>query len=98
MTGTPDPIQGLEAWYGTQCDGEWEHSYGITIDTLDNPGWSVRIDLADTSLAERAFDRAEIHRSEHDWLVCWRQGLQFNAACGPSNLREALSLFLQWAG
>jgi hypothetical protein len=28
----------LEAWYASRCDGEWEHGYGISIETLDNPG------------------------------------------------------------
>ena len=38
----------LEQWYLQQCDGEWEHSFGVTIGTLDNPGWTVRINLQGT--------------------------------------------------
>ncbi|MEH0820740.1 Imm53 family immunity protein [Micromonospora sp. CPCC 205714] len=41
----------LQAWYATQCDGEWEHEFGIQIETVDNPGWSVSIDLGDTALS-----------------------------------------------
>ena len=40
----------LEAWYLRQCNGDWEHLYGVTIETLDNPGWSVTIDLTGTKL------------------------------------------------
>ena len=40
----------LQRWYVAQCDSEWEHSYGVSIDTLDNSGWTLRIDLAGTSL------------------------------------------------
>lgn len=30
----------LQKWYKSQCDGDWEHEYGIKIETVDNPGWS----------------------------------------------------------
>ena len=40
----------LEAWYMRQCNDDWEHQYGVKIDTLDNPGWSVTVDLIDTNL------------------------------------------------
>src|SRR4030095_11402014 len=45
----------LERWYRARCNGDWEHSFGITICTLDNPGWSVSIQLTDTVLAQAAF-------------------------------------------
>ncbi|UCH44768.1 MAG: hypothetical protein JSV11_10785 [Nitrospiraceae bacterium] len=35
----------LNRWYINQCNGDWEHQYGIVIETLDNPGWRVKIDL-----------------------------------------------------
>ena len=41
-------LEWLEQWYEKTCDGDWEHIYGISIDTLDNPGWRVRIDLRET--------------------------------------------------
>ena len=40
-----DELQLLQEWYVAQCDGDWEHSYGVKIDTLDNPGWSLKVDL-----------------------------------------------------
>ncbi len=57
----PDPldsmtdIERLQAWYLAQCDGEWEHGFGPTISTLDNPGWSVKVDLKGTELFEKPF-------------------------------------------
>ncbi|WP_327048834.1 immunity 53 family protein [Microbispora sp. NBC_01189] len=30
MTG--DPFGFLQRWYAAQCDGEWEHAYGVKID------------------------------------------------------------------
>ncbi|MFJ5673999.1 Imm53 family immunity protein [Streptomyces sp. NPDC093097] len=41
-----DPLSSLTAWYTCQCDGDWEHEYGIRIETLGNPGWSVEIERA----------------------------------------------------
>ncbi|MEU4549059.1 Imm53 family immunity protein [Nonomuraea dietziae] len=45
------PLTSLQSWYASCCDDDWEHSYGVTIGTLDNPGWCMKIDLVDTSLA-----------------------------------------------
>jgi hypothetical protein len=87
----------LQAWYASQCNGEWEHEYGLEINTLDNPGWSVTIDLAGTSLANRPYEGQSIHRSEHEWVMTSVEGQQFRAACGPLNLGEALYMFRRWA-
>ena len=43
-------IKEIEDWYRAQCDDEWEHQFGMKIDPLDNPGWSVEIDLKGTNL------------------------------------------------
>lgn len=45
-----DNIRKLQRWYNKQCNGSWEHQYGVSIDTLDNPGWTVVIDLVGTDL------------------------------------------------
>jgi hypothetical protein len=90
-------IAALQRWYGEQCDGEWEHAYGIKIETLDNPGWQMTISLTGTALSGRRFDRIETHRSDTDWLVCWVAEDRFEAAAGASNLDEAVTVFLGWA-
>ena len=28
-----DPLKRLQDWYISQCDGDWEHTYGISIAT-----------------------------------------------------------------
>ena len=34
----PQSMMGfLQSWYQSQCDGDWEHEFGIRIETLDNP-------------------------------------------------------------
>lgn len=87
----------LQAWYMSNCDGDWEHGYGVTIETLDNPGWMVRLELAGTPLAARTFDRFEYQRDEHDWLQMWLEDGALRVACGPLNLSEGLFRFREWA-
>ena len=47
----------IQEWFFSQCNDVWEHSYGIKIDTLDNPGWSVLVDLHGTELENNVADR-----------------------------------------
>lgn len=91
------PLARFEAWFASQCDGDWEHGAGIAISTLDNPGWSVNIDLQGTSLEGRPFTSVEIERSENDWFHAASTGSAFTIACGPNNLEESLALFCDWA-
>ncbi len=48
-------IHRLQEWYKAQCDGDWEHQNGVRIETLDNPGWKVTINLDKTALAQKEF-------------------------------------------
>lgn len=29
----------LDDFYRLRCDGEWEHFYGFSMESCDNPGW-----------------------------------------------------------
>ncbi|MCX5214423.1 immunity 53 family protein [Kitasatospora sp. NBC_00240] len=80
-----------------QCDEDWEHEWGVTIDTLDKPGWSVRVDLEETDLEGREFPRQDIKRGKDDWVMARTADLAFHAACGSGNLTVALTLFRSWA-
>lgn len=86
----------LEQWYRAQCDGDWEHEWGVRIATLDNPGWTVAIDLEETTLSGRTYDGTDIRRSESDWVMATVSGDVFQASCGPLNLGEVLRLFRDW--
>lgn len=93
----PGPLVWLQAWYAAQCDDDWEHAYGVRIETLDNPGWQLRIDLTGTPLAGVPYERSEVARGEHDWVFTWVTNDAFEAACGPLNLGEAIHTFRLWA-
>ena len=93
----------LQEWYHSQCNDDWEHSYGITIGNIDNPGWTVKIDLRDTELEhvdfpEFSYGVAEQAESSGDnWLLCRRVGNEFDGCGGPHKLTEILDTFLKWA-
>ena len=58
----------LQRWFAAQCDGQWEHGFGITIETLDNPGWSVRICVEGTRLEFAQFEpvKTDVQRNRLD--------------------------------
>jgi hypothetical protein len=86
-------IHWLEEWYYSNCDNDWEHTYGISIGTLDNPGWTVEIDLKGTPLENLDFDAVDIERTMNNWIVCSVANNQFVAQGGPQNLSEILDIF-----
>jgi Immunity protein 53 len=89
-------IEWLQQWYLGNCNKDWEHTYGIKINTLDNPGWHVVIDLDETSIEKFIFQEVEIDRTENDWIRCMLRGKTFDMACGPLNLLEVLNIFHDW--
>ncbi|MHB8968794.1 MAG: immunity 53 family protein [Thermoleophilia bacterium] len=90
-------IERLGKWFQSQCNGDWEHSSGIKIETLDNPGWWFAVELEGTKLYARPFDSLELERTEMDWIHCRIKDGKFNAVGGPENLREMINIFLEWA-
>lgn len=93
-------LRRLSEWYAAQCNGDWEHAYGVKIETLDNPGWLVTIDLTGTPLASRSFGATSDGDPESSgpWVDCRKTGSTFTAACSAGDLERVLEGFLDWAG
>lgn len=92
-----DSLIWLQKWYLKECNGDWEHNYGIRIETLDNPGWSVKINLIDTDLEDESFNKVAIERHENDWIFCkTNEESEFLGYGGPENLGEILDVFKAW--
>ncbi|MFP2927066.1 immunity 53 family protein [Pyxidicoccus sp. 3LG] len=92
-----DALERLQAWYSRQCNGEWEDFNGVIIDTLDNPGWRVTVNLKNTSLEAVPLDSVKVENSREDWWVCQREGTDFRGYGDPAKLRTILEYFLSWA-
>jgi hypothetical protein len=86
----------LSKWYHAQCNGEWEHGAGISIDTLDNPGWIVKINLRETNSEFKAFSEIIANNGDSDWLRCSVKDRKFVGAGDPSKLALILDHFLKY--
>jgi hypothetical protein len=88
----------LMSWYEAQCDGEWEHRYGVQIESLDNPGWLLKIDLHGTVLEGRGFPTTEYGSpGVSPWWSCQVIDNQWQAGCGPRDLATVIGMFRTWA-
>ena len=87
----------LQDWYQSQCDEDWEHTYGIEIRTLDNPGWLVLIDLDGTELENVSLESFKEEISDSDWVHCLKKGNKFQGAGDPQKLTRIIDFFKDWA-
>ena len=91
-----DLLKWIQNWYVQQCNGDWEHGSGITIETLDNPGWAIKVNLRETSLQGRTFERVNVENGDLGWWHCWLENDTFHGACGPRNLETVIAIFKEW--
>src|SRR5436190_23862702 len=97
-----DELTWLEKWFLSNCNGDWEHADGVRIETLDNPGWTLRINISGTKLEKESFKEIELERDKNNWLKCWVEkdsvtgSILFRGVGGPLNLNEILKTFRIW--
>lgn len=90
-------IAKLCEWYKRRSINDWHEDFGIKIYTLDNPGWSLKVDIVKTGLEEKMFSEIKIDRSESDWIYIRKNDKLFEAFGGPENLDEMIGIFLGWS-
>ena len=93
----------LQDWYSRQCDGDWEHSLGVVIESCDNPGWWVKVNLKGTKLQQCSFteiaenvDEARFAQGPQ-WLSCRVDENIWHGAGDENKLGRIFDLFLSWA-
>ena len=87
-------LKRIQNWYQINCNGDWEHRYGYKIETLDNPGWSIKIDLQETALHKLDFNRNFQNPSnENDWFSIKCENSVLEIFCGPENLEQVFAIF-----
>lgn len=87
-------IERLMKWYQSHCDGDWEHDQRVRIGTLDNPGWTLDVNVAGTEASGRTIALTRIERDERNWVHYEVARDAFIGQGGASNLAELLELFL----
>lgn len=83
----------LQNWYLTNCDGDWEHGHGISINTIDNPGWTIKINLSDTCLQDLQYDK-QFDNGTFDWLFIKVTDRVLEASGDANKFSVILTIFL----
>lgn len=85
-------INWLEAWAEAQLDGDWEHEHGVQIAMLDNPGWSLTIDLInyESSLIDIPYI---LEKRDTQWMGCKISNSYLSIFSDIRNLSTILVLF-----
>lgn len=89
----------LIEWYRANCNDDWEHRYGIKLETLDNPGWLLIVDLVGTSLQGKSMPTLNegCDPAGNPMTASWIHGTaannQFRAACDPDQIARLFQLF-----
>lgn len=87
-------IDWLQNWFDAQCDGNWEHEYGIRIETIDNPGWNIEIDLPPQishSIASQEWQLFEL--SDNNWIGYKINNNIFSASGDQKKLNLMILIF-----
>ncbi len=88
-------INWLQNWYLNQCDSDWEHDYGIRIETLDNPGWNIKIDLEETNVLLNKKEWQLFELANDNWVGYKIENNIYNASGDPEKLELLILIFKQ---
>jgi len=91
-----EALRQLQDWYRDRCDGDWEQAYGLTIETIDQPGWRVEIDVEETPAERLELAPVRERRGPDDWFEIRLENNVFHATGGPGNLADIVARFLAW--
>ena len=87
-----ESIEWLNNWYRSNCNEEWEQSYGVKIETISNPGWEFSVDLTDTPYEGKTLTEKQLI-SNTDWYTITCNGITFDAIGDTTKLGVLISLF-----
>ncbi|WP_205750881.1 immunity 53 family protein [Deinococcus sp. Arct2-2] len=90
---TIEDTEYLANWFADNCDGDWEHQQGIKIQTTDNPGWHIQVDLYDTDLENISFPFYTVGDIDTDGFGVRCEDFKFNAFGGANSLTQLIALF-----
>ena len=82
----------MQQWYQSKYNGTWEHGHGLTIATLDNPGWEVHLSGENN---RKAMEIAA-ENSVEDWMCIKADKTEFHGYGGADNLHTILEYAVLW--
>ncbi len=88
-------LERIQSWFSSHCNGSWEHDFGIKIETIDNPGWAVEIDLPPINGVEKPLEHLTDRTASH-WVRCTVSNGKIDGFCGPESLDELLEIIMEW--
>jgi hypothetical protein len=83
----------LQTWFESHCDSNWEHGLGIKIETIDNPGWSIQIDLDGTDVLLEEQNWTLLEQSDTSWIGYKVENNIFFASGDPQKLELLILIF-----
>ena len=89
-------LEWLEKWYKSQCNNEWEHNFGIKIETIDNPGWTLSIDLEDTEHNLNMVNWSQFGDFDKRWVGFKIEKNVYYASSDPENLNTLIYIFKEF--
>jgi hypothetical protein len=95
-------FRGIIEWYQSHCDNSWEHHYGVRLETLDNPGWQLTVDLIHTNLQGQTMTEIREGITSLDWpdsprwIHCCVKENKFQGACDPTQVARLFEIFNQF--
>ena len=90
MAYSSEPVIAIDQWFERMCDNDWEHQGGITIQTTDNPGWVIIINLDDIIIDKDAALRLLNNDDAHVEAHYFPEKNTYHVFCEPLNLEKAL--------
>lgn len=92
-----DGFHWLQEWFEHNSLHEQVPEKLLTLSTLDNPGWILKVKVEETDLENRPFSNLQIDREDWDWYHCFVREGRFLGAGGSRNLVEILDVFQTWS-
>ncbi|KAE9540205.1 hypothetical protein HT665_05700 [Ursidibacter maritimus] len=83
----------INTWYQSKCDGVWEHSYGFSLDNIDNPGWCIRITGENS---KEIWDITNSIDTEDNWLIIKSDNHSFTGYSGVLSFNKLLEYAVNW--
>ena len=59
----------IEDWFKVRCNGRWEHRFGFSLETTDNPGWWASFQLYTTEVEVNSILADSPHQEDVDVSV-----------------------------